>query len=352
MTTSTTESKADRHIIKVSNNSHLTNNDNVEAPISRKGGKKFLWSRRLCIFIAFIIVSIASLLWIGNLNTKLQFLSNHSNISNRSYRTYETLIAQDRMDSEMLFRSGNAYLWFQHARKCGGTALCMTLRWNMYGLLQRGDLVRTPQKLKRKSCQLRGLFKSGKKPNQNFTNVLNGVMKQYQTNFIEFENSGLPTDILTNSYWKNWTFITSMRNPMDRIVSAIKRLPQFCNGLEVCDMSKYINANFIKQSCDHYMYTCINNYFIRMLLGFDGVIQRIDAINQTHLIKAKQVLHRISCVIIVESWDDTIKCLGERLGLYRTDNVMRNYGASDTNHTTFFNAPLYSSLNHSNANSV
>ena len=111
--------------------------------------------------------------------------------------------------------SNNKFIYLLHMRKAGGTTLCMSYRRSI-----------DPSVSKRKTCQLLSLCG----PDCDILNVLNinGLkLKKYlekhlnseNKKLIEVEGSSLPTNI---SQWMgNWDFITSIRHPVDRIVSDI-----------------------------------------------------------------------------------------------------------------------------------
>ena len=68
------------------------------------------------------------------------------------------------------------------------------------------------------------------------------------------------------------------------------------------------------EQCRKSVYKCRSNYYLRIFLGIESGFG-IHDINETHLEMAKNVSKRISCIVIVEKWNQTMSCLGNKLGV-------------------------------------
>lgn len=235
------------------------------------------------------------------------------------------IVAQAR-SAESIWKSGKGYLWLQHARKAGGTSLCMILRDNAKGLVKV-----TPSdfanQIQWQTCQLVkfcsdcNLKKRFKDKASSLSPVLRTVMKKSGRNIIEVEGNGVPVDLLEGDQWSDFVFITSIRNPIERIKSSLRHDAKFESCREetmtpeqtASCLSRYLGKETILETCQEWIYVCFSNYFVRMFSGME-----LEYTNDKDMIhRAKRNFHRFSCVIMQEEWSRTEHCLGDRLGLYR-----------------------------------
>lgn len=245
---------------------------------------------------------------------------------------------KSRKDAERLWNDQQGLMWMQHARKAGGTTLCMTLRYNAVGLVVHE---RTELPTKRETCQIgQFCFNCDLKdkypdPKELHTATVS-AMHEYHRNFIEFEANGAPVDMLED-HWSDFVFVSTMRHPLERIVSSLKNDPDLrCKSAgNVECMSKFITTEAIQQRCSQGkgIYYCHSNYFVRMFSGMDKVWTTDEDMMQ----RAKKNFHRFSCVILQEEWDETSVCL-RKLGLYRSPekqfNVAGRLSSSGLNGTS------------------
>ena len=258
-------------------------------------------------------------------------------------------IVESKLRAEALWKQGRGYLWMQHSRKAGGTTLCMDLRMNRFGLMQMSHA--DQQVPTRETCQVLGLCgsdcnykkQSWYKPGT-FANRTLNVMASNQRNFIEIEGAGVPINMLESvirrnnnsdnmisshqppswtfpasssssrpsSLWDKFVFVSTLRDPIDRIVSSIRNY--VCRKDETC-FRKH-KANFVKldvgATCPNGIYRCHSNYYVRMFSGYDIRYTTDEDMLET----AKRNFLRFSCVPLVEYWDETVFCLAN-LGLHR-----------------------------------
>lgn len=252
-----------------------------------------------------------------SINTSMRVKLQHEKVS-----TYPEIRNQTRA-AEQVWKEGKGYLWLQHARKAGGTTLCMTLRANAKGLIQTRPLGATP--MERETCQIMSLCTDcdlkTKFPNHqpSLEPIVRNAMQKTGRNMFEAEGFGVPYDILSNR-WSEYVFISSIRHPMTRIESSLRNDQDYrqCQqhndtALSTC-LSKYVSSKeVILQRCDNGIYLCHSNYLVRMFSG----MERHYTNDADMLERAKRNWHRFSCVVLQEQWFQTSHCLGDRLGLYK-----------------------------------
>lgn len=240
-------------------------------------------------------------------------------------------IREDRRMAEEAFVRQSGYLWMQHARKAGGTTLCMILRLNQMGLIRSHTAIHKYGK--RETCQIGKLcfncsvkkkMKIMRKRNStltpNLSSMLIRVMDEAYQNFIEIEGSGVPDDMLDSSLWGDFVFVSTVRHPIGRLVSLLKN--DYCTnmfqprGANMTACFEYEKEHIASNSkrCDEGIYLCHSNYLVRIFSGLDT-----QYTNDTHMLEtAKRNFQRFSCVPIVEHFQETSHCL-KRLGLFLTN---------------------------------
>jgi hypothetical protein len=232
---------------------------------------------------------------------------------------FETSILQERctdivhakVRAETLWKNQQGYLWMQHSRKAGGTTLCMNIRLNMYGLVQLH--AKDHKAGVRKTCQIVDFCRDCD-VKKNYTvaalpGMVRSVMDSHEQNFIEIEGSGVPIDMLESS-WDDFVFVSTIRHPVDRIVSSL--LNDQCRKKRECFEGKMRSfASTAITQCQQGVYHCNSNYFVRTFSGLDNRYTT----DEDMLEKAKMNFLRLSCVVIVEYWGETVSCL-ENIGLH------------------------------------
>lgn len=222
-------------------------------------------------------------------------------------------IVHARLRAERLWKNQQGYLWMQHSRKAGGTTLCMKLRLNIYGLVQlhAKDHVSGA----RETCQMCNFCcdcdvkkKIGYSV-ATLPGMVRKAMDSHERNFIEIEGSGVPVDML-ESNWDDFVFVSTIRHPVDRIVSSL--LNDQCKRDRQCFEQKMRSfASVVSTECNQGVYHCNSNYFVRTFSGLDNRYTT----DEDMLEKAKMNFLRLSCVVVVEYWDETVSCL-ENIGLH------------------------------------
>jgi len=246
---------------------------------------------------------------------------------------YADIVNQTRT-AEKVWKQGSGYLWLQHARKAGGTTLCMTLRDNTKGLIRASAEDFTTLQ-ERETCQITSLcsdcdLKKRFPYQESLEPIVRTAMQKAGRNMFEAEGFGVPTDILSHR-WSDYVFISSIRHPMARIESSLRNDLQYhyCRmvpNTSSC-LSKYVGSDSaILKECDKSIYNCMSNYLVRMFSG----MERNYTNDFDMLERAKRNWHRFSCVVLQEEWSRTEHCLGERLGLYRHSKVMFNVNGNLT----------------------
>ena len=145
-------------------------------------------------------------------------------------------------------------------------------------------------------------------------------MDYHERNFIEIEGSGVPVDMLESS-WDDFVFVSTIRHPVDRVVSAL--LNDQCKGDRQCFAQKKRSFASDVGKCRKGVYHCNSNYFVRTFSGLDNRYTT----DEDMLEKAKMNFLRFSCVVVVEYWDETVRCL-ERIGLHLKDSKVFNIAAN------------------------
>jgi len=229
----------------------------------------------------------------------------------------------------------SGYLWMQHARKAGGTTLCMTLHLNQMGLIRsRKEIHKYGE---RQTCQIRRLcydcnikkkMKKMRKANAIFTpnlpSMVKRVMDMENQNFVEIEGSGVPKRMLDSSLWGDFVFVSTVRHPIGRLVSLLKNdicmhssqdLKKHGGNKTTCmEYEKDHIVSNSKRRCNKSIFLCHSNYLVRIFSGLDT-----HYTNDTHMLEtAKRNFQRFSCVPIVEHFQETSHCL-KRLGLFLTN---------------------------------
>ena len=136
-------------------------------------------------------------------------------------------------------------------------------------------------------------------------------MTMAERNFIEFEGTVSPPDILTDPNWADFVFVSTLRHPLARIISALK------NDKAVYTWSKLdiSTEEKILHRCEWGVFHCHSNYYIRMFAGHPGGGPGKGKIaTRETLDAAKANFLRYSCVILQEDWKATEECLASRLG--------------------------------------
>eukprot|EP00550_Attheya_septentrionalis_P007161 CAMPEP_0198285632 /NCGR_PEP_ID=MMETSP1449-20131203/4874_1 /TAXON_ID=420275 /ORGANISM="Attheya septentrionalis, Strain CCMP2084" /LENGTH=364 /DNA_ID=CAMNT_0043983113 /DNA_START=156 /DNA_END=1247 /DNA_ORIENTATION=- len=251
----------------------------------------------------------------------------------------ETSISQERctnivhakVRANMLWNNQQGYLWMQHSRKAGGTTLCMNLRLNIYGLVQLH--AKDHVTASRETCQILAFCSDcdvKKKPGYSVAalpGMVRAAMDSHGRNFIEIEGSGIPDDMLESS-WDDFVFVSTIRHPVDRIVSAL--LNDQCEGNRQCFEQKKRSFASDVSKCQLSVYNCNSNYFVRTFSGLDNRYTT----DEDMLEKAKMNFLRFSCVVVVEYWNETVRCL-ETIGLHLKDIKLFNVAGDlqSINHT-------------------
>lgn len=262
--------------------------------------------------------------------------------------------------AEQIWLRNEGYLWLQHSRKAAGTTLCMTIRQNQFGLIRAGEQNnignhqnRKKKKnrhqqsqqqvvLPRQTCQIKDIcidcnyktkYESFYKKHK-LSHYFRSAMQHHKQNFIELEGSGIPEDILVENEvslprtWYDYVFISSIRHPIDRIVSSLYNDPKQCGNKrskrskKSCINTIIQNKDLLLEKCSNSIYYCYSNYYTRMFSGHDTEFYdqteetNSDDAQSSSLDIAKLNFYRFSCIILVEYWDETITCLQEKLGLH------------------------------------
>lgn len=151
--------------------------------------------------------------------------------------------------------------------------------------------------------------------------AVRSALQRSNRNVIEVEGSGVPADILSDS-WNDWVFITSIRHPMDRIDSFLRNVQGYkhCSLLNRGNTTKraecysrlLMSRQHLLDKCHDSIFKCLSNYLVRMFSG-----RELEWTSDEQMLRlAKINFYRFSCVILQEEWAQTQTCLGDRLGLY------------------------------------
>lgn len=295
-------------------------------------GKKCNFLNRFRAFALFVF-AFSSFALLASLRPPVVCDRTQSTDDNRAHVLKDSHILNITKGAEQAWKQRRGYLWLQHARKAGGTSLCMTLRDNTKGLITAASSDHEPP-LKRESCQIFKLCGIDCNLKQTLINnnteslapILRKAMQTTSRNFIEVEGCGVPDDILSDQ-WSDFVFISSIRHPMARIESSLRndfRYKTCTNGTQKDPASclvRFIGTNnAILNQCSKGIYYCMSNYFVRM---FSGMEQNYTT-DEDMLMRAKNNWNRFSCVVLQEEWSQTVHCIGNRLGLYRYQAVAFN----------------------------
>ena len=245
-------------------------------------------------------------------NAEIDWEAVDPRFSDWKLRLNSSLYDSDVLQAEILWRTGKGYLWMQHSRKAGGTTLCMTLRANLEGLVRIGAVAKAPP---RKTCQIASLrYDSDFVTDPKRPGVDKFIWDHMKLdNVVEHEGGPSPGDITVNEAWRPWVFVTTMRDPLKRVLSLttgswgckFDYQPSF--GFDLTHLSSMV------WKCDKNQYCCISDYFTRQFAG----VGTPTTLTSTHLELAKTNMRRYSCILLVEHWDETAHCLGSALSLVR-----------------------------------
>lgn len=136
---------------------------------------------------------------------------------------------------------------------------------------------------------------------------------------------------MTNPEWANYVFVSSIRHPIARAVSSLRHDPRFtlpqpacthptdAKALSNCARGQIASEDAVLGSCQHGIYYCFSNYYVRMFAGMDDQQQQQQrTVTREALATAKRNFGRYSCVVLLESWDETSHCMS-KIGLHLTD---------------------------------
>ena len=263
------------------------------------------------------------------------------------YERYTDMDAlEQRKVAEALFVRQEGKLWMQHARKAGGTTLCMLLRLNQHGLIRaKPNYWDMPH---RETCQIarfcvdcdltkalpHDIVYDHKYGGDNqwpvVPRLVDCITTTHFRNFYEVEGTVSPPTILTDPEWANFVFVSTLRHPIARIISSLHNDPPFTSISKGCykpEASKQLNncskailasTEDMETKCRQGIYYCYSNYYIRMFAGHRN--GAYHPVTRETLDIAKQNFRRYSCVILQELWAETSQCLSHKLGLHLTSN--------------------------------
>lgn len=271
------------------------------------------------------------------------------------YERYAEMDAvEQRKVAEALFVRQEGKLWMQHARKAGGTTLCMLLRLNQHGLIRAKpnywgmphretcqitrfcvdcDLTKTlPHDIRYEyhNSQDGGESSSSSQTWPVIPRLVDCITTTHFRNFYEVEGTVSPPTILTDSEWANFVFVSTLRHPIARIISSLHNDPPFtsiskgcykpeaAHDLNNCSKAILASTEDMETKCRQGIYYCYSNYFIRMFAGHRN--GAYHPVTRETLELAKQNFRRYSCVILQEHWAETSHCLSHKLGLHLTSN--------------------------------
>ncbi len=285
--------------------------------------------------------------------------------STTKYNTVEQIEIIDReaklaADS---FRSGKGHVWLQRVRNAGGSMLCHNLRLNSDLLLNTSSIVRfgdVTTSTSSSSLQLVDFSKSyedychsstsssssskyhhltqdEEENDQNDDdccqieshdmNDVKGFIKNLgERNIVEESIRPLPVSSLLRhrEEWSRWVFVTSLRGPLDRAMSLFHSEPRYCRDEfqvgKPCSYSDLFRDDVVRKNCAEASY-CYSNHFTRVFSGRHGT----DELSREDLEIAKIMLHRFSCILILESLNRTSSCLDHTLGLSSLELNHREY---------------------------
>lgn len=269
-----------------------------------------------------------------------QCLYNYTALSGPFLDSYAELdTSQQRQLAESFWLKQRGKLWMSHSRKAGGTTLCMSLHLNERGLVQSN--AEQWQMPRRKTCQIMNFCPecdlTRAKPDSpggrfqgwgSVPRLVDCVTRNTNRNFIEFEGTVSPPDLLTNPEYANFVFISTLRHPIARTISSLHNdhlfnaggknkncfKPDQANELNPCAHNFISNATDIMRRCHYGVYFCYSNYFVRTFAGHPN--GRLNPVTRHTLELAKQNFLRYSCVILQEQWKDTSSCMSSKLGLH------------------------------------
>lgn len=160
------------------------------------------------------------------------------------------------------------------------------------------------------------------------TSELERQMQDSNRNVVEQQFGPIPASLILSATqqtghddrWRRWVFVTSMRDPLDRALSLLHNEPTLCNeNIEKgarCPYATMFRPDVAKAHCaKRGSANCYSNHFTRTLSGRYGD----EDISESDLMTAKLMLHRTSCVLIVEEKKRSAGCLDNVLGLRHFD---------------------------------
>ena len=125
-----------------------------------------------------------------------------------------------------------------------------------------------------------------------------------------FVNTGTvsPPDTSSNLGWANTVFISTIRHPVSRIISAIRNEHK-CSSIKNCTRFRHRGGMQSRESmmkeCSLSTYFCKSNYFVRL---FSGQLDYNLSVTEDTVEAAKDNFRRYSCVLIQEAWEATLTC--------------------------------------------
>jgi hypothetical protein len=238
--------------------------------------------------------------------------SNNENSASQyhiSYTSNATNYEGKLLKRHTLTLFGHGYIWFQHVRKAGGTTLCDVMSRNFISTNRTG-------------CWCKSYI------NANLLHSMEEVelfcMKHFGLDFVSFEAGGFPKYARSSLNDTKWVFMTSLRNPLDRIISHV----HYSN-----DENKYFNSTFEAAKWlagrDYSLrkrkliYDCYyDNYYTRI---FSSHCQSPDPMTETDFQLAATTLKRFDICFVMEWLSDMAPILKYTLGAGNLDMRPRNY---------------------------
>lgn len=213
--------------------------------------------------------------------------------------------------------NGRGYVWHQHMRKAGGTALCRFLSMNL----------NTTTPIAPFHCFIRN--QDGKflrtLSGQKYYPSLKSLENQMSTLNIEVvsnEDSGFPSFAEANMNSPQWLFLTHLRHPVARIISHIrethdkviegltKHLPPFTKAAWLSSYS--FDHEKSGASPRQLLNGCFyDNYYTRVLTDkckFDGPM------TETDYISAERILSKFDICLVTEWFTDLAPLLQHIIG--------------------------------------
>jgi len=298
--------------------------------------------------------------------------------NNRKTRQRESLhdvLSEIDRDAELAaenWRSGKGRLWLQRVRGAGGSILCHNLRLNSdlnrnasivrfgnYSLkVQVQDFTKSYEedfctssstkshiiglgssmeenhdvKVKDDCCQIESY---------DFDDMKGLVRHLGERNIVEESKRSLPITSILHQHredWSRWVFVTSLRGPLHRAVSLLHSESRYCGDEnKVCPYDILFQEDTARKNCatDDASY-CYSNHMTRVFSGRHGT----NNLTHTDLENAKLMLHRFSCILVMESLNRTASCLEDTLGLSTLDLTSGSSRSSIANETNMILSTL------------